>query len=159
MKIKSTDELIEIAARLKRENKRIVFTNGCFDLLHVGHVRFLKQARSLGDVLMVGINSDASVHRIKGKTRPILSQEERSEVLAALEAVDYVTVFDESTPWALIKKIRPHVLVKGADWGMDEIVGRDIVEGDGGEVANLPLVDGISTSKIIEKIIKLHTGC
>jgi D-beta-D-heptose 7-phosphate kinase/D-beta-D-heptose 1-phosphate adenosyltransferase len=159
MKIKSTDELIEIAARLKRENKRIVFTNGCFDLLHVGHVRFLKQARSLGDVLMVGINSDASVHRIKGKTRPILGQEERSEVLAALEAVDYVTVFDESTPWALIKKIRPHVLVKGADWGMDEIVGRDIVEGDGGEVANLPLVDGISTSKIIEKIIKLHTGC
>lgn len=154
MKVKTSDELVNVVSELKRANKTIVFTNGCFDLLHVGHVRLLRQARSLGDILIVGINSDRSTRQIKGEQRPIVNQRERAEVLAALESVDYVTIFDEPTPLTLIEKIHPDVLVKGADWGIDEIVGREVVENDGGSVAALPLVEGASTTNIIERVIR-----
>jgi D-beta-D-heptose 7-phosphate kinase/D-beta-D-heptose 1-phosphate adenosyltransferase len=142
--------------RLRCEGKRVVFTNGCFDLLHLGHIRLLQQAKSLGDVLIVGINSDRSTREIKGPSRPILDERERAEVLAALEAVDYVTMFDEPTPRELINELLPDVLVKGGDWSLDEIVGRAEVEAAGGQVVSLPFVQGHTTSRIIERILKLH---
>jgi len=142
--------------RLGREGKRVVFTNGCFDLLHPGHVRYLAQARALGEVLIVAINSDRSVREIKGRGRPILNEQERAEVLSALESVDFVVVFDEETPRELIAVILPDVLVKGGDWGLGEIVGRDEVEAAGGQVLSLSYVEGQSTSKIIERILKLQ---
>lgn len=155
MKGKTLQELIERIGPRQTARGKIVFTNGCFDLLHVGHVRLLQQARALGDVLVVAINSDRSVRELKGPSRPILNQDERVEILSALEAVTYVTIFDEPDPWGVVDKIRPHVLIKGADWG-GFIIGRDIVEGDGGEVISLPMVPGFSTSALIERIIK---GC
>ncbi len=139
--------LPEIARALRADGKKIVFTNGCFDLIHVGHVRYLKQAKALGDVLVVGLNSDASVARIK-PNRPITPQDQRAEILAALDMVDYVVLFDEDTPYALISELRPDVLVKGGDWKKEEIVGSDIVP----ETHALPYVEGISTTRIIEKI-------
>jgi D-beta-D-heptose 7-phosphate kinase/D-beta-D-heptose 1-phosphate adenosyltransferase len=132
---------------------KIVFTNGCFDILHAGHVRYLKQAREAGDVLVLGLNSDSSVRRIKGEKRPIVPQEERAEVVSSLRAVDYVTFFEESTPRELIKYLRPDVLVKGADWREDEIVGRDEVLSWGGKVVLIAVVEGVSTTNIIEKIL------
>jgi D-beta-D-heptose 7-phosphate kinase/D-beta-D-heptose 1-phosphate adenosyltransferase len=146
------EALIRERARLRGGGSRVVFTNGCFDLLHAGHVRYLREARSLGDVLMVALNSDASVRALKGPGRPILSQDERSEVLAALASVDYVTVFEEETPRELIASLLPDVLVKGGDWPIESIVGREEVEAAGGRVLSLPYLKGASTSEIVNRI-------
>jgi rfaE bifunctional protein nucleotidyltransferase chain/domain len=141
---------------LKRAGKKIVFTNGCFDLLHPGHVKLLEQARSLGDTLIVGINSDGSVRRNKGVNRPVMPERERAEILAGLAAVDYVVVFDEATPRELIAEIVPNILVKGSDWGADEIVGREDVEGAGGRVVSIPVEPGFSTTNLILRIQRLR---
>lgn len=146
------DELRRVRERLRAEGRRLVFTNGCFDLLHVGHVRYLGEARSLGDALLVAINSDASVRALKGAGRPLVCESERAEVLAALEAVDFVTVFDEESPRSLIAELVPDVLVKGGDYGLAEIHGREEVEAAGGRVLSLPFVEGASTTGIIERI-------
>lgn len=151
-KIVSRDELIEIAAREKRAHRRVVFTNGCFDLLHPGHVRCLAEARSLGDVLIVAVNSDRSVRAIKGPERPLVPEQDRAEVLAALASVDYVTIFDEETPGELISRVLPNLLVKGADWAAGEVVGRQEVEAAGGRVVSIPLAPGYSTTKLLERI-------
>jgi len=150
----SQDELILHVERARRNGRRIVFTNGCFDLLHPGHIRCLEQARALGDLLIVAINSDASVQRMKGTGRPVVPQVERAEVLAALAAVDYVTAFDEDTPQQIIARVLPDVLVKGGDWGPDQIVGRAEVEAAGGRVISIPLESGWSTTAILEHIRK-----
>ncbi len=139
--------------RLRFEGRKVVFTNGCFDLLHPGHVRYLRQSRALGDALIVALNSDRSVRELKGPGRPILEEAERAEVMAALECVDYVTIFDDSTPRELIATLLPDVLVKGGDWGVDQIVGRHEVESAGGIVLSLPFVEGSSTTDIINRII------
>jgi rfaE bifunctional protein nucleotidyltransferase chain/domain len=146
------DELISLRKNLKEENKKVVFTNGCFDLIHSGHVDYLLKAKQSGDVLIVGLNSDASVRRIKGEKRPILKEEERAFILSNLKSVDYVTLFDEDTPFELINKIIPDILVKGADWSIENIVGRDAVEQNGGEVKTIAFVNDQSTSKIINLI-------
>ncbi|MBI5676051.1 MAG: D-glycero-beta-D-manno-heptose 1-phosphate adenylyltransferase [Nitrospirae bacterium] len=151
MKIIKNTEIGKKIARLKAEGKKIVFTNGCFDLLHVGHVRYLSKAKKLGDILVIGLNSDKSVSRIK-PGRPLTPEKQRAEVLSALSAVDYVTIFSEETPLKLIKKVKPDILVKGADWAKEDIVGNDIVN----EVRTIPFVKGISTSKIIKKILSAH---
>lgn len=144
---------MNLLSGVKEERKRIVFTNGCFDLLHVGHVRYLQSARALGDLLVVGLNTDASIRRLsKGPDRPIVPEHQRSEVLAALGCVDYVTLFDESDPLGLIAAIQPDVLVKGGDWKPDQIVGKDLVLERGGQVLVLPLVPDISTSTLIDRI-------
>jgi D-beta-D-heptose 7-phosphate kinase/D-beta-D-heptose 1-phosphate adenosyltransferase len=151
-KVKTVRQLKPILARLRRRGERIVFTNGCFDLLHIGHLRYLQRARRHGDRLVVAINSDRSVRKIKGPPRPLLPEAERAEVLAALSCVDYVTVFDEPDPLAVITALQPDVLIKGSDWGQNKIIGRDVVEGRGGRVRRVPLVKGISTTRLIEKI-------
>jgi rfaE bifunctional protein nucleotidyltransferase chain/domain len=145
--------LAERLESLRREGKRIVFTNGCFDLLHPGHIHTLTQAKVRGDVLVVAINSDASVKRLKGERRPILNQEERAVIVSALSVVDYVTVFAENTPLEVIRLLLPDVLVKGGDWGADAIVGREVVEANGGEVVLIPYQTGFSTTDIIERIL------
>ena len=150
--------LAEILIDLRRQGKRIVFTNGCFDLLHPGHIYTLTQAKTLGDVLIVGINSDASVKGLKGERRPILSETERVVILAALEAVDYVTVFDEDTPLEVIELLQPDILVKGGDWSPDAVVGREVVEKNGGRVVVIPYQEGFSTTDIIERILEAHKG-
>jgi D-beta-D-heptose 7-phosphate kinase/D-beta-D-heptose 1-phosphate adenosyltransferase len=149
------DKLILHVAEIRR-NRRLVFTNGCFDLLHPGHIRCLEQARALGDLLIVAINSDASVRRMKGAGRPVVPEAERAEVLAALAAVDYVTVFEEDTPREIIAKVLPDVLVKGGDWGPDQIVGRAEVEAAGGRVESVPLSPAPSTTELIKKIQDLQ---
>jgi len=146
------EALAPVLRDLQARGKRVVFTNGCFDLLHVGHVRYLKQARALGDVLVLALNTDRSVRELKGAGRPILPERERAEVLLALESVDYVVLFDEPDPVRTIEVLQPDVLVKGGDWTRDTIMGRDIVEGRGGEVLPLPYIEGRSTTEIIEKI-------
>jgi rfaE bifunctional protein nucleotidyltransferase chain/domain len=143
---------LELVARERAAGRRIVFTNGVFDLLHPGHLRYLRKARALGDLLIVGINSDRSVRANKGGDRPLTPEAERAEVLAALDDVDAVVVFDEDTPHRLIEALQPDVLVKGADWAADAIVGRDIVEGRGGRVVRVPVEAGYSTTRIVEKI-------
>jgi len=144
----------ELVDQLKRRGKRVVFTNGCFDLLHPGHTRYLAEARALGDVLIVAVNSDRSVRALKGSERPIFPERERAEILAALMSVDYVTIFDELTPQTIIARMLPQVLVKGGDWGLDEIVGRTEVEAAGGKVVALPITPGYSTSSIIQAAAK-----
>jgi len=153
-KIVSQDELIPLIAREKRNGRRVVFTNGCFDLLHPGHVRCLAEARALGDLLVVAINSDSSVRGNKGPERPLVPQNDRAEVLAALSSVDYVTIFDEPTPRDLIARVLPSVLVKGADWAPNEVVGREQVEAAGGRVISIPLAPGYSTTRLLQKIRK-----
>jgi rfaE bifunctional protein nucleotidyltransferase chain/domain len=153
-KIKTLAEIVQLRAKLRALGKKLVFTNGCFDILHVGHVRYLNAARALGDALVVGINSDRSVREIKGKSRPIVTELERAEVIAGLACVDYVCVFDEPTPKEIIEAIVPDVLVKGADWGIAEIVGRDTVENAGGVVRNIPLVEGASTTDILTRVVE-----
>jgi len=148
-------ELKRLIDAMKHGHKRVVFTNGCFDILHPGHIRMLEKARSLGDALIVGINSDPSVQEIKGPQRPLIPESERAEVLAALESVDFVTVFGETTPRELIAEILPAILVKGSDWGPDEIIGREEVEAAGGQVISIPLEAGYSTTKLIERIRRL----
>ena len=146
--------LLNERARLRAAGQRVVFTNGCFDLLHPGHVRYLQQARALGDALVVALNSDRSVSELKGAARPILKEAERAEVMAALACVDFVTVFDEATPQALIAALVPDILVKGGDWSIENIVGRAEVEVAGGQVMSLPFVDGVSTTEVIERILQ-----
>ena len=142
--------------RLRNSGKKVVFTNGCFDLLHPGHVRYLQQARALGDALIVALNSDRSVHELKGDKRPILTQDERAEVMAALACVDYVTIFDEPTPREVITALLPDILVKGGDWGVDQVVGREEVVAAGGQVMSLPFVEGCSTTDVIERIAQRY---
>ena len=149
------EEARRVRERLRAEGRRLVFTNGCFDILHVGHVRYLRQARGLGDALLVAINSDRSVRALKGPERPVMSEWERAEVLAALAAVDYVTVFDEESPRALIAEVLPDVLAKGGDYALEEIHGREEVERAGGRVVALPFVEGASTTGIIERVKRL----
>jgi D-beta-D-heptose 7-phosphate kinase/D-beta-D-heptose 1-phosphate adenosyltransferase len=155
-KIKTLQELGPLCAILRAAGQRIVFTNGCFDILHTGHTRYLAIARSFGDILIVAVNSDASVRTIKGDLRPINSESDRAEVLAALGTVDYVTVFDEPDPYRVIEALQPDVLVKGGDWPVEKIIGRDIVQARGGRVVNVPYLEGSSTTGIIEKIRKVY---
>ncbi len=150
-KLFSRKDLIAVCRRLQSEGKKIVFTNGCFDILHKGHVRYLRQAKRMGAVLVVGINSDSSVSRLK-PGRPVNRERDRAEVLEALCVVDYVTIFEEKTPYRLIKSLKPDVLVKGGDWKKEDIVGSDIAK----ETYSLPYVKGASTTRIIEKIISAH---
>src|SRR5918998_2133558 len=151
-KILTREEAADARARLRREGRRLVFTNGVFDLLHVGHVRYLREARALGDALIVAINSDRAARELKGASRPLMTESERAEVLAALEAVSFVTVFDELSPRKLIAELLPDVLVKGGDYRVDEIHGREEVEAAGGRVLSLPFVEGASTTDIIKRI-------
>lgn len=157
-KIQSLDKLGPILQAQRQAGKQLVFTNGCFDLLHVGHIRYLQQARQLGDVLIIGLNSDRSVRSLgKGEGRPIVNEHERAEVLAALTCVDFVTVFDDPDPLAVIQTLLPDVLAKGGDWSPDQIIGRDVVEARGGSVVSIPLVPNISTTRIVERILNLHS--
>ncbi len=146
----------ELAERLAREiresEKKIVFTNGCFDIIHAGHVKYLSTAKKLGDVLFLGLNSDDSVRRLKGELRPVNSEEDRAEVLSALRFIDYVVIFEENDPGKLIETIKPHILVKGGDYNADEVIGGDFVKNSGGEVVILPFVPGKSTTSLIEKL-------
>ncbi|MCX7910322.1 MAG: D-glycero-beta-D-manno-heptose 1-phosphate adenylyltransferase [Endomicrobia bacterium] len=149
--IVSLKKLKKIVKNLKSKNKKIIFTNGCFDILHLGHVRLLKKAKSLGDILIVGLNTDSSIKKIKGPTRPINSQKDRAEVLDSIKYVDYVVLFNEETPYKLISEIKPHILVKGADYKLNDIVGRDIVS----KVVRVKIVKNRSTTSIINKIKNL----
>ena len=153
-KIRAPAALARIVHRLSAHGRRVVFTNGCFDLLHAGHVKLLERARRLGDVLIVGINSDRSVRGLKGSGRPIVPQADRALLLAALASVDYVTVFNDATPARVIARLRPHVLVKGAGWGAGEIVGRELVQRHGGRIVRIPLLAGHSTSDLVARIRK-----
>jgi len=153
-KILPLENAIQRVDQLKGQGKRVVFTNGCFDLLHPGHTRYLADARALGDVLLVAVNSDKSVAALKGAGRPIFPERERAELLAAMEMVDYVTIFDDLTPQAIIARMLPQVLVKGGDWGLDEIVGRTEVEAAGGRVVAIPVSPGFSTSSLIQAVLK-----
>ena len=155
-KIKIREDLQKIIKDLKKRGKRIVFTNGCFDLLHLGHIRYLEKAKSFGDILVVGVNSDRSVQSLKGSERPIIPEEERAEILSGLGCVDYITIFEELTPLELIYSLQPHILVKGGDWTKETTVGREVVERSGGEVVILPFVEGASTSNLIETILKRY---
>lgn len=157
MKVLPLNQLQIERERLRQAGKKVVFTNGCFDLLHPGHVRYLQQARALGDALIVALNSDRSVRELKGDKRPILTEAERSEVMAALACVDFVTVFDEPTPREIISALLPDVLVKGGDWGIDAIVGREEVEAAGGKVMSLAFVEGCSTTDVIERIAQRYS--
>ncbi len=151
--IKSVEEMKKIRQQLKDQNKKVVFTNGCFDLIHAGHVDYLSKAKTFGDVMVVGLNSDASVMRIKGSKRPILKETERSFIISNLKPVDYVVLFDEDTPKLLIEELLPDVLVKGADWEIENIVGKNVVLANGGEVKTIEFVNDQSTSKIIKIIV------
>jgi rfaE bifunctional protein nucleotidyltransferase chain/domain len=151
--INSVEAISQKVREAQQSGKKVVFTNGCFDILHVGHVDLLARAKHLGDVLVVAINTDASVERMKGPNRPIIPEHERAELLAGLRMVDFVCAFDEDTPLEAILKVHPDVLVKGADWGISDIVGRTEVEGWGGKVVALPLIEGKSTTGIVERVL------
>jgi rfaE bifunctional protein nucleotidyltransferase chain/domain len=153
-KYKSVDDLSAMSAQARKAGRVVVFTNGCFDLVHRGHIHLLRQAKALGDLLIVGLNSDVSVKTIKGPDRPIMPEADRIELIAALEMVDYVVVYSEPDPYHIIAAIKPNVLVKGGDWSADEIVGADVVEQNGGRVAVVPYLPGFSTTQIIERIRK-----
>jgi len=153
-KVLTLDRAYDVVADLKRRGKRVVFTNGCFDLLHPGHTRYLAEARQLGDVLIVAVNSDRSVQALKGTERAVQPEAERVEILAALKFVNYVTIFNDLTPRAVIARMLPQVLVKGGDWRLDSIVGRAEVEAAGGQVVSIPVVEGYSTSSIIQAALK-----
>jgi D-beta-D-heptose 7-phosphate kinase/D-beta-D-heptose 1-phosphate adenosyltransferase len=155
-KIKDLKPLVELVSKHKNEGKKIVLTNGCYDILHVGHIHCFQESKRLGDILIVAVNSDRSVGTLKGPSRPIVPEEERAELIAAMESVDYVTIFDQEDPLEVIAAVKPDILVKGGDWSIETIVGREIVESNGGKVTTLPLVPGISTSGIIGKIVS-HT--
>jgi len=155
-KVKKLAELKLIVHQLKQQGKTVVFTNGCFDILHVGHVRLFQEAKALGDILIVAVNSDASVKAIKGAGRPFVPAEQRAEVVAALASVDYVIIFDEPDPLRIISEVMPQVLVKGGDWTIETIIGREVVEKAGGTVIALPFIDGISSTSIVQRIINTH---
>jgi len=152
MSLKNWDEITYLVKNLRKQNKKIVFTNGCFDIIHAGHVQYLQEAKALGDILIIGLNSDASVKRLKGAERPVNNQNDRAIVLSALKSVDYIVVFDEDTPYDLIKQIKPDILVKGGDWPENKIVGHDIVKANGGIVKSLSFRPGNSSTSIIEKM-------
>ncbi|MBI3262969.1 MAG: D-glycero-beta-D-manno-heptose 1-phosphate adenylyltransferase [Acidobacteria bacterium] len=152
MAVLSRDEASAMVGRLREAGKTVVFTNGVFDLLHLGHVRYLRQARQQGDALIVGVNSDRSARGHKGSDRPLIPAEERAELVAALEVVDATVIFDEDTPHAIVSALQPDVLVKGADWPTDQIIGRDVVEARGGRVVRVPLEPGRSTTALVERI-------
>lgn len=152
-KVFALDQLLSRLAPLRTQKRRLVFTNGCFDLMHIGHTRYLEAAKDLGDVLVVGVNSDASVRSLgKGPNRPVVPEAQRAEVVAALGCVDYVVLFDDPDPLQLITAVQPDVLVKGGDWSIDRIVGREVVERRGGTVKTIPLVPGQSTTSLIQRI-------
>ncbi|MFQ5682117.1 MAG: D-glycero-beta-D-manno-heptose 1-phosphate adenylyltransferase [Candidatus Binatia bacterium] len=153
-KIRRIDEVKSIVAKAKKEGQKVVFTNGCFDVLHPGHLHLLQEARKLGDLLIVALNSDRSVKRIKGPDRPVLREKDRTELIAALEMVDLVTLFEEPDPLATIRELRPNVLVKGGDWDKSKIVGADLVKKDGGSVVVIPYLEGYSSTQIIERMCK-----
>lgn len=155
-KVLALEDLPARVSELRKQGRKIVFTNGCFDILHPGHLSYLQKARALGDVLIVGINSDRSVKELKGNLRPIFDQEERCELLSGFESVSFITIFDESTPRDLIKVILPDVLVKGGDWRLEQIVGREEVEASGGRVVSVPYEEGYSSSAIIQRILKRY---
>ena len=152
--IKNINELAEIRKKLKLQNKKVVFTNGVFDILHAGHVDYITKAKSKGDILIVAVNSDSSVKKIKGELRPIIPQNERAFIISSLKPVDYVVIFDEETPYEVIKKIIPDVLVKGADWSVKDIVGSDIVETTGGKVETIEFLNDHSTTNIIKTVLE-----
>lgn len=154
--ILKADEFLPIRKKLRVEKKKVVFTNGCFDILHAGHVDYLNKAKEMGDILVVALNSDASIKRIKGPKRPIVGETERAFVICNLKSVDYVTFFDEDTPEKIISLLIPDILVKGADWSIDKIIGRDVVERNGGEVKTIKFINFQSTSNIIETIIERY---
>lgn len=154
--VKTIDEISTIRSELKKQNKKVVFTNGVFDILHAGHVDYLGKAKEFGDFLIVGINSDASVRRIKGDLRPVVPQQERAFIISSLKPVDYVTIFEEDTPFKLINTLIPDVLIKGADWSKDKIVGADIVEANGGTVETIKFVNLTSTTNIINSVLEKY---
>jgi len=154
-KIKALNPLKKIVSRLKKQGEKIVFTNGCFDILHYGHAKYLEDAKRKGDILIVGVNSDQSVRRIKGNKRPIVNERDRISLIAALESVDYAVLFNEYTPIKVIESLKPNILVKGADWKKGNIAGEDIVSKLGGKVVRIKLVEGRSTSGMIKKIVKM----
>ena len=151
-KIKSFEEIVRLRGKLRQSGKRVVFTNGCFDILHVGHIKLLHAAAAYGDRLIIGLNSDSSVKRLKGESRPVVPENERAALLASIRGVDLVVLFDEETPLELIRRLVPDVLVKGGDYRPETVVGRDVVEQAGGEVVIVPLLDGVSTTKMIDRI-------
>lgn len=157
-KILTWEELKKEVGRRRDRGEKIAFTNGCFDILHVGHCQYLSEARKTGDLLILGLNSDASVRAIKGPQRPLVPQGERAEVVASLAAVDYVTLFDETTPLRLIEYLRPDILVKGGDWKEEAVVGRDAVRFWGGKVVIVPMTEGASTTNIIEKVLQVYAA-
>lgn len=156
--ILSVEEMKKLRKGFKEENKKVVFTNGVFDIVHAGHVDYLIKAKELGDILIVGLNSDLSVKKIKGEKRPLINQTERAFLLSNLKPVDFVVIFEEETPFELIKELIPDILVKGADWSLDKIVGSDIIIENGGEVKNIQFVNQQSTSRIIETILSRYSG-
>ena len=155
-KIKDLTVLTKLVSEHKNKGEKVVFTNGCYDLLHIGHIRCFQESKALGEILIVALNSDRSIKALKGPSRPIIPEEERAEIIAAMEHVDYVTIFDQEDPLEVISTVKPAVLVKGGDWSMDTIVGRNVVESYGGTVVALPMIPGVSTSRIIEDILS-HT--
>ena len=155
-KIKTLNELKNIVEELKKQNKKIVTTNGVFDIIHIGHIRYLKEAKKLGDILIIGINSDASVKRIKDSKRPLNTENDRAEVLAALECVDYVTIFNEVNPIIFLRAVKPNIHVKGGDYNINQIIEKDTVEENKGEIKLIPEVKGYSTTDFIKKIIELY---
>ncbi len=148
----SRAELVKLRAQWRAEGKKVVFTNGCFDIIHIGHVKILEAAKKLGDILVIGLNSDSSTQSIKGPKRPVIPEEERAQLLLALKSVDFVTLFDENTPHEIIKALVPDILVKGKDYELKDIVGRETVENNGGKVVRVPLIDGKATTHIIARI-------
>ena len=156
-KIKDLQELKKAIEFHRKKDKKIVFTNGCYDLIHIGHVRCFREGKRLGDILIVALNSDRSARSIKGSPRPIIPQEERAEIVSSLESVDYVTIFDQDDPRDIIASVKPDILVKGGDWNLNTIVGREIVESYGGKVFALPLVKGVSTTQIIKTIASQYS--
>ncbi|NNG27692.1 MAG: D-glycero-beta-D-manno-heptose 1-phosphate adenylyltransferase [Ignavibacteriaceae bacterium] len=155
--LKSLEEIKSIRSTLKADNKKVVFTNGCFDLIHAGHIDYLNKAKALGDVLIVGLNSDYSVKRIKGEKRPIINEDERAEIISNIKPVDYVVLFDEDTPAELIKELVPDLLIKGADWKIDKIVGVEAVLANGGEVRTIEFINDQSTTKIVDLITSRYS--
>ncbi len=155
-KLQSVNSLASIVRKLKNDGKKVVFTNGCFDLIHTGHTRYLREAREAGDYLIVAVNSDSSVTRLKGDSRPIIPLNERMEILAGFYFVDFVISFEELNPYNIIDKIKPNMLIKGGDWPLDKIIGKDLVEQEGGKVFTIPEIKGQSTSGIVNKIISLN---
>lgn len=151
-KLKSLKEIKKISAKLKKQGKKIVFTNGCFDILHYGHIKYLEKCKKLGNFLIVGLNSDSSIKKIKGKGRPVTGQKARAAVLSALESVDFVTLFGDKTPEKLIKTVRPHILAKGGDWRAEDIAGAGFVKSGGGRVVTIPFIEGYSTTRVIKRI-------